>query len=114
MSAQQGYLIDVTKQIVTAVTFDGYQGMQAHIGGFLEVAFAWDNGDVLYVDEEGLLKGPTFYFGIPTVRPDQPFGSNGLVVGREVEGDHYPAGYTTMPPTITLPALQAIVRWMVR
>ena len=85
--------------------------MQRFVGGDIEVAFQWGNGDVLYVDEEGLLKPQEHWFAVPVERPDQPFAGNGLVVGREVEGDQYREGFTTLPPVITKDELTAKIVW---
>jgi Domain of unknown function (DUF3846) len=105
-----GYLIDSTKQRIEVVEFADLAGLQALVGGSIEGAYAWENGDCLFVDEEGLLKDQTGFFTLHE-RPDQPFAGNGVLVGREVEGPDYPNGYTNRPPTMTLSELRARVGW---
>jgi hypothetical protein len=107
----QAILIDSAKREIRAVEYNGLAEMKAFVGGYIEVAFAWPNGDVLYVDEEGLLKPQSHFFRIPE-RPDQPLCGNGLLVGREVEHDDGP--YHTEPPTLTVEALHATVEFRSR
>ncbi len=75
-------LIDSANHRVEMVEYSSYSDMRKLIGGSLEIAFMWPSGDVLYVDEEGLLKGPSDYFTIPE-RSDQLLAGNGLLVGKE-------------------------------
>lgn len=106
-------LIDAAKREIREVEYQPIAiatdvlTLQQHIGGFIEAAYRWDNCDVLYVDEEGLLKQPQHFFSI-TVRPDQPLAGNGIVVGIEVE-DQSATGFHTEPPSITVEELRAIV-----
>lgn len=107
----KGLLIDSTKREIREVLFDGLRDIQTLIGGYIEVAYGWENGDTLFVDEEGLLKrGVTelVAFRIPQ-RPDQALAGNGLLVGREVEGDEYPTGYTNVDPIMTADELRKLV-----
>lgn len=84
-----------------------------YIGGWIEAAYRWDNDDTLYVDEEGLLK-PTMHFFLCRFRLDQPMAGNGVLVGKEIEDDDVPGGYYTLPPTMTIEALQRQIIWMSR
>jgi hypothetical protein len=93
-------LIDATAQNIREVEYQSLTDMQRLIGGFIEVAYTWDDGDTLYVDEEGMLKGADRGFLI-TVRPDQPLMGNGLLVGEET-GE----GLETNPPTMTVEELR--------
>ena len=107
-------LIDVTKREVREAQFDGLRDLQTLVGGYIEVAYAWENGDTLFVDEEGLLKrGVTEIaaFRIPQ-RPEQALAGNGVLVGREVEGDEFPTGYIHEDPTMTVEALTKLVRFV--
>lgn len=110
MPTQKCLLIDALTQTVSETTFEDLPGLQKLVGGYIETAFQWPNGDTLYVDEEGLLKGPVDFFRIPQ-RPDQALAGNGVVVGREVEGPKYPNGFTNLDPTMTLDGLRALVSW---
>ena len=66
-----------------------YRAMRDLIGGPMTIAHVFPNEDVLYVDDEGLLKGPdpdTPYFF--NIHAHQPFAGRGIIVGREiVNGD---------------------------
>jgi hypothetical protein len=113
-------LIDAAKREIREVEYvqskvdDGGPGMslQDHIGGYIETAFAWENGDVLFVDEEGLFKPQMHFFRIGE-RPDQPFAGHGIVVGAErYDGEGEYLG--TNDPTITAAALRATVEFRSR
>lgn len=113
----KGYLIDAAKREIREVEYvqepmESSLSLQSHIGGYIQGAYAWENGDVLFVDEEGLRKPQLYFFRID-VRPDQPLAGNGVVVGREQYDDE--GNYlTTDDPVTTLEALQAAVTWMTR
>jgi hypothetical protein len=103
----KAYWIDVTKREISEVEYTGLADLQRMVGGYIEIAFMWQRTrDVLFVDEEGLLKNLTFGFRIPE-RPDQAFAGNGVLVGREVgdSGD-------TVDPAMTLQELCARVRFV--
>ena len=91
-----GLHIDAENNTIKEVKFSGTSDIHRLIGGYLELAYCWENGDTLYVDEEGLLKNPKFFFSI-TERDDQMFAGNGLIVGKEI-GDTS----NTKPPTINI------------
>lgn len=111
--SRQAYLIDATACTVSAVTFETLADMHKLIGGYVEGAYQWPNGDVLFVDEEGLLKPDRHFFSIPE-RRDQSLAGNGLMVGREEEGEQFPGGYTTHPPTMSLADLTRRVTFLGR
>jgi hypothetical protein len=98
--------INTTDLTVSEVDYAGLEDMQRLVGGYIEAAYRWDNGDVLYVDEEGLLKADQRYFRI-TVRSDQALAGNGLLVGPEI-GDTI----STRTPTMTVDELRSIVWWL--
>lgn len=99
-------LIDAQKKEISQVEYRSLEDLHKLLGGYIELAYAWPNGDVLYVDEEGLLKQPQRYFRI-SVRPDQPLGGNGVLVGPEI-GDTS----NTEPPTMTVEQLRKLVRFL--
>ena len=99
------YLIDSTARTITAVEYTGLADMQKMIGGYIEVAYSFPYGDILYVDEEGLLKGPEHLFWLQD-RPDQPFAGNGVLVGREI-GDTE----RTAPPRMSLEYFSERIRF---
>ena len=104
--------INAPYRTVLEVEIDSLDDMQKLIGGYIEAAYQWENGDVLYVDEEGLLKVQDYFFALPEERPDQPFAGNGVLVGREEEGPQFAGGYTTHPPAITADELKAKIVWL--
>ena len=79
-------LVDSAKQEIREVEYESTEAkgttLQQHIGGYIETAYAWPNGDILFVDEEGLFKAQKHFFRIGE-RPDQPFAGHGIVVGPE-------------------------------
>lgn len=62
--------------------------LQRLVGGNIEFAHEFPNGDVLFVDEEGLLKNPKHFFDVDA---HQHFAGNGVIVGPEIEGEPTPA-----------------------
>jgi hypothetical protein len=105
-------LIDSAARQIRDVEYNNLADMHHLIGGYIEVAYSWPNGDVLFVDEEGLFKPQTNFFRI-AARGDTPLAGNGLLVGREVDDDS-PRGYHTEPPTMTAQALADIVEFRSR
>lgn len=55
------------------------EDLQARVSGYIELAHRFDNQDVLFVNEEGLLHNPQHFFTIPGGH--QPFAGNGIIVG---------------------------------
>ena len=98
-------LIDAAAREIRAVEYEGLRDMQTLLGGYLEVAKQWSNGDVLYVDEEGKLKRNLFGFLLPDRR--DIYAGNGLVVGPEV-GDTA----ETKPPGLTVAMLRDMIQWI--
>lgn len=81
--------IDVDKGTVNYVEIDEDDVQQYYklIGcTCMEVAYVrlLEPYDVVYVDEEGLLKGPVNYFWLKGHQ--QPFAGSGLIVGTNEEG----------------------------
>lgn len=100
--------VDVDHRTISEVEYNGLADLQRLVGGHIEVAYHWPNGDVLYVDEEGMLKhGPYRGFRIPE-RPDQPLFGNGVLVGPEVDD-----GLDTEPPTMSLDELRLRVQFVI-
>ena len=107
MTVAKGIHIDSSSRTVTLVDWDGVGDMQKRVGGYIEVAWS-DGTDVLYVDEEGLLKQNTTGFSL--------FGKtcagNGLLVGAEnqdEEGDLL----SMEPPRLGPAEIEAAIRWVV-
>lgn len=111
---KDGFFIDTKTFTITAIEWENLSELRRLVGGHLEVAFMWHvTGDVLYVDEEGLLKHGQSFFSIPE-RSDQVLAGNAVLVGREVEGSQYPEGFTTLKPSLTIDALADKVTFLGR
>jgi hypothetical protein len=112
-------LIDAEKRDIREVEYrpNGVDGeaptIGDYIGGWIEGAFTFPTGDVMFVDEEGLLK-PTMHFFYCAFRTDQPMAGNGLIVGREVEDEDVPGGYYTVDPVVTVEWLKRHIAFMTR
>jgi hypothetical protein len=112
-------LIDAKKREIREVEYrpSGMKGdvptVGEYIGGWIEMAFQFPTGDVMFVDEEGLLKA-TMHFFYCAFRTDQPMAGNGVVVGREVEDEDVPGGYYTVDPVVTVEWLRRHIIWMDR
>ncbi len=94
------YFVNAAEQTVTQVEYETLDDMRKFIGGYICIAHAdHSTGDVLYVDDEGMLKNnlPVFAY---IERLDQLLFGNGLYVGREIETED--GGWTTLPPSKTL------------
>jgi hypothetical protein len=64
---------------------DHLPDMQGIVGGYLEAVGRLDNGDTLFVDEEGLFKDNQKFFKIPELIGD-PLAGVGFVQGHDEEG----------------------------
>jgi hypothetical protein len=77
--------------------------------GGITSAQRFRNGDILYVDDEGLLRPATRAFRLARGRLDgQPMMSDGLLVGAEAPQDFY----YERPPAMTIAQLQAEIEWL--
>ncbi|MBV8524142.1 MAG: hypothetical protein JOY71_18790 [Acetobacteraceae bacterium] len=108
---QAAILIDAAAQAIRAVEYEGLQDMRRLLGGSIDMAYSWANGDTLYVDGEGLLKPQKGFFMLEPVR--HPLPGNGLLVGKEVE-DPATGEWWTAAPTITIKELRALVSFRTR
>lgn len=112
-------LIDAVAREVREVELPDDEGgrlavLNASVGGYLEVAYMWANGDTLFVDEDGQRHDWPHGFVLPLALFGGQFLGSGVVVGREVEGDQYPDGYTNVDPVITVDELRKLVRFFRR
>jgi hypothetical protein len=76
--------IDAEAKTVTEIELDAadnLSAMQTAVGGLIETAHELDNGDRIYVNEEGLAGNPQCFFEI--AGGHQPFAGNGVVAGLE-------------------------------
>ncbi len=99
-------LIDSAAREVREIEYTGYRDISAAVGGYIEVAWQGPGGDVLYVNEEGLLKPLPGWFNWPG-RPDLPLNGNAILVGREI-GD----SDRTEDPHMTVGDVRALVQFL--
>lgn len=83
-------VIDPTAQTVTEIDHPGqvdWRTIQHYLGGRpMTLAGRRVNGDLLWVDDEGLLNGPTNFFSYQTLNM-QPLAGIGVLTGPEVNED---------------------------
>lgn len=75
-------LIDAKNKTVTETQVHGLPGLQNAVGGYIECAHDFDNGDTCYVNEEGLFQFEDFFM---IDGAHQPFAGNGIIVGLDQE-----------------------------
>ena len=90
---RRAYLVDPTSKIISQVYVKDYKDIQKHIGcEMFTTGFRLQNGDVLYVDDMGLIDGKKNDFF--AVLEDEnsytlcnPLAGRGLLVGSNEQGD---------------------------
>lgn len=85
--------IDHHKRTVYAVELEPgavLRGLQAAVGGCIEPAGDLPGANVLYVNEEGLLRRPERLFVLRGWTA-QPLAGSGIIVGEDPEGETVPA-----------------------
>jgi hypothetical protein len=98
----RAYLIDPQAGEITQVDYTGdYRNIYQHIGAdCFDVARFGDEGDAAFVDDNGLLNDPRYFF---MVRGNpNPLAGKGLVLGCDAEGE-------SIEPKCTLEWLKANV-----
>ncbi len=78
--------IDVTKKTFEVVEISDYKDIYKHIGNdcsMFECPFSFDNGDAIYVDEEGLYHD--FEGGFKMKDWSYPVVGNALILGTDFE-----------------------------
>lgn len=104
----KAYLIDAGRRQIEPIDYT-YNTMRNWLPGGICIAATFANGDVLYVDDEGLLKPAAVAFRVKR-RPDgQPMMSNGILTGRD---NPDPRSTDTLPPTSTIAALAKEIEWL--
>ncbi len=96
--------IDAVNRKIEEIDIDGLPDMQAAVGGLIEIGHHFrPSADIIYVDEEGLLKEPDNFFAIE--HETQLLAGNGLIVGTGHQGEE-------KEPEITIEYVQKHVLWM--
>ncbi len=103
----KAYLINAGARTIEEFEWN-YGVINHYLPGGITVGHIFDNGDVLYVDDEGLLHPATVAFSIKK-RPDgQPMMSNGILTGKDEE---FPKD-DTLPPAFTMAQLRDEIEWL--
>ena len=83
--------IDPTDETIRFISYDGdYKSIYRILGcRTFEAVYPFDNGDTLWIDEEGLLKDSNFAFNIRADNPkfNQTIMGKALVLGTDAEGE---------------------------
>ena len=90
MTMMKAIKIDVADQTVSMIEIekDNLEDLQKAVGGWITVAMTFPNQDVLYVDDEGLLKNPEkFQYWEGPNGGSRLFAGNGIIVGGLPNGD---------------------------
>lgn len=99
----RAYLINPEDRTVEQVDYDGnYKSIYTFIGADTFDVVGMEKGDGIYVDDEGLLKGPALFFHVRGM--DTPLAGKGLVLGTDNDGE-------SVEPKILLETLRQRVRW---
>ena len=79
--------IDATKKIVTEVEIEAGNLDEIYelLGCQIFTAVYIGDRDCIYVDDEGLLTNPQYFFKVPEV--PHPLAGNGLIVGTGTDGE---------------------------
>jgi hypothetical protein len=103
----QGYLIDPEAKTISAVEYN-YSNIAELIDCDLFChGHSWPNGDVLFVDDNGLLKPQRHFFRVRTRLDGQPLPGKGLVVGPDNATD-------SDPPGQSIDDLRRTIEWITR
>lgn len=112
----QAYWIDAKARKIEPVEYTDYRDIERFVGGHFSIGWSWGPGHrtVLYVEDDGLFSGRTFYFRTRS-RPDaQPIPGNGLVVGpdRNIIRDGHLIEDGNDPPEITIEQLREEIEFL--
>jgi hypothetical protein len=107
----KAWLIDTAARDIRAVEVTDSASMRHHVGGFIDLGHAFASGEMLYVDDEGLMKPQAHFFQFAPRADGWPLGGNGIVVGRELVNRR--GEYTgTADVEIAEQSLRSLVRFM--
>lgn len=79
MKPRRIIIIDAQEKILHEATVTDLKDMQKIVGGYICLACSLPNGDEIYVNDEGLLSDPKFFFYPEGAH--QPFALNGFIIG---------------------------------
>jgi hypothetical protein len=78
----KGYIIDALNKKIVETDYE-YSDLGKILPGGLTIAAVFKNGEVLYVDDEGLMHKADRAFRIKKRRDGQPMMSDGMLTGRD-------------------------------
>ncbi len=86
----KGILINAYTRKITAVDIEEgdneLQSIYNHLEcQYIETGMYLENGDIVFVDEEGMMKECNHFFYM--LGAQQPFAGNGLILGMSLSGD---------------------------
>jgi hypothetical protein len=99
------YHIDAKARTITPFTYRSGADFTQYLPGGICIGQVFHNGDVLYVDDEGLLHPATVAFGIKARRDGQPMMSDGILTGPD-DGDD------TLPPRFSVTEFLDEIEWL--
>lgn len=94
MKSKRVLFINSEKREITETTVSCLEDMQKLVGGYIERAHIFENGDEVYVNEEGLLLAMNFFFRIRDGH--QPFAGNAYVIGQVTPSGNNRSAITTV------------------
>jgi len=103
----KGYAIDAGARTIKPVEYQDFTTMLEYCPGGICVGHIFKNGDVLYVDETGLLRPATVAFRIKKRVDGQPMMSNGFLGGPDA-----PDGESTLDAGMTVAELENEIEWL--
>lgn len=101
---KKGFFVNAKARTIEPIEYN-YSTMRSLLPGGICIGIVFPNDDVLYVDDEALLKPAWVAFRIKRRHDGQPMMSNGILTGRDY-------GDTTMPPQFTAARLLAEIEWL--
>lgn len=85
MGKSKCYLINPYNKTITESYISNYKEINEHIGDTFTIGPRFENGDTIFLDDNGLLKEGMEYFSYDGY--GQPFAGVGVVLGTDGEGE---------------------------
>jgi hypothetical protein len=101
----RAYFINAIARTIEPFDWTPGASIRDKLPGGLDIGYVFPNGDVLYVDDEALLRKAEMAFRILPRADGQPMMCHGVLTGR----DH---GDETLPPRFTPDQLASQIAWM--
>lgn len=101
---KRGYFVDAATRTIAPIDYT-YKTLRSYLPGGICIAQIFENGDVLYVDDEALLRPATVAFRIRCRADGQPMMSNAILTGPD-------SRETTLPPGFRPADLEREIEWL--